>query len=180
MSPLRRLSVLLLGGVLFAGTVGLTVKKTSVEELTASSQLVLHARVGSSSSQWEDKNIYTYTQIEVIEPIKGSPPERVTVKQLGVRVGQEALEVPGTPRLEQGEEVVLFLVRWNDAYWVHSIVLGKFTVERAEGRAVAVNDLNNVGLIDPATGQEITDAAAKLNAVPLDLLKRQIRSYVTH
>jgi hypothetical protein len=153
MSLIPRLSVLLLGGVLLAGTAGLTVKKTSVEELTASSQLVLHARVGSSSSQWEDKNIYTYTQLEVIEPIKGSPPERVTVKQLGGRVGQEA-------------------------YWVHSIVLGKFSVERAEGRVVAVNDLNNVGLIDPATGREITDAADKRNAVPLDLLKRQIRTYI--
>jgi len=102
------------------------------------------------------------------------------VKQLGGRVGQDALDVPGTPKLKDGDEVVLFLVRWNDAYWVHSIVLGKFSVERSEGRVEAINDLNNVGLVDPVTGQEITDAASKRNAMPLDALKRQIRSYITN
>ena len=127
---------------------------------------------------WEGNNIYTYTQLEVIDPIKGTSGDRLTVKQLGGKVGEDALEVPGSPKLKQGEEVVLFLVRWNDAYWIHSIVLGKFSVKRDQGRVEAINDLNNVGLIDPATGSEITDAAGKINTIPLDLLKAQVRSYV--
>ena len=174
----RRAGVLVAGAALFRVTAGLTVKKATVEELTASSQIIVHARVESSGARWEGSNIYTYTDLEVIESVKGASPDRVTVKQLGGKVGEEALEVAGTPALKPGEEVVLFLVRWNDAYWIHSIVLGKFTVERAEGRAVAVNDLNNVGLIDPATGIEITDPAGKRNALPLDQLKRQVRSAV--
>jgi len=178
MSFSRRTLALLVGAALLVGTAGLTVKKATVDELVESSHLILHARVASSSSQWEGNNIYTYTQLDVIEPMKGSPTERVTVKQLGGRVEQDALEVPGSPKLEQGEEVVLFLVRWNDAYWIHSIVLGKFSIVRAEGRVEAVNDLNNVGLIDPVTGAEITDAASKRNALPLDMLKQQVRRYV--
>jgi len=178
MSLLRRVQAVLVGAALFVGTAGLTVKKATVDQLVESSQLILHARVTSSSSQWEGNNIYTYTQLDVIEPMKGLPAERVTVKQLGGKVGQEALEVPGSPKLEHGEEVVLFLVQWNNAYWIHSIVLGKFSVVRAEGRAEAVNDLNNVGLIDPVTGAEITDAASKRNALPLDMLKEQVRRYV--
>ena len=176
----RRIALLLAGAVVFGAFAGLTVKKTSVEELTSTSQLIVQARVGTAFAQWENKNIYTYTQLQVIESIKGSAPEKVTVKQLGGRVGQDALDVPGTPKLNEGDEVVLFLVRWNDAYWVHSIVLGKFSVERSEGRVEAINDLNNVGLIDPVTGQEITDAASKRNAMPLDALKREIRSYITN
>jgi hypothetical protein len=175
---MRRVQSLLVLTALFLGAAGLTVKKATVEELTASSELVVHARLGSSAARWEGNNIYTYTQLEVIDPIKGASADRLTVKQLGGKVGQDALEVPGSPKLRQGEEVVLFLVRWNDAYWIHSIVLGKFSVKRDQGRVEAINDLNNVGLIDPATGSEITDAAGKINTIPLDLLKMQVRSYV--
>jgi len=174
----RRIPLLLIAAGLFFCIAGLTVKRTTVEELTLSSQLVVHARVGLSFSRWEGANIYTYTSLEVIEAIKGAPPGELAVKQLGGAVGEDALEVPGSPELVQGQEVVLFLVQWKGAYWIHSIVLGKFSVERMAGRAEAVNDLNNVGLIDPATGMEITDPAGKRNALPLQLLKQQIRRNV--
>ena len=53
-----------------------------------------------------------------------------------------------------------------------------FSVVEERGSRLAVNDLNNVGLIDPRTGKEITDAAGKINAIPLARFKEQIRSYI--
>jgi hypothetical protein len=156
----------------------LTVKKATIEELSTEAGLVIQGRVLRSSARWENTAIYTYTEIEVTEVLKGTVGSTVTVKQLGGMVGPDALDVPGTPELDEGEEVVLFLVDWKGHYWIHSVVLGMFTIVEEEGDRLAVNDLNNVGLIDPATGLEITDAAGKMNAIPLPSFKEQIRSYV--
>jgi hypothetical protein len=154
----------------------LTVEKISLEELTAQSDLIVRGIVVSSSSQWEQSSIYTYTTIRVEELLKGNPPADLRVKQLGGRVGEIAAEVPGTPELNPKDEVVLFLREWNGDYWIHSIALGKFTVLRDGPTAMTVSDLNNVGLVDPVTKQEITDKAGKINTIPLESFLNDVRS----
>jgi hypothetical protein len=156
----------------------LTVKKASLEELSMEAGLVIQGRVFLFFNDTATTEIYTYTEIEVTEVLKGESGSTVTVKQLGGMVGPDALDVPGTPEMDEGEEVVLFLVEWKGHYWIHSVVLGMFTVVEEEGDRLAVNDLNNIGLIDPVTGKEITDTASKTNAIPLLRFKEQIRSYV--
>lgn len=155
----------------------LTVKRATIEELSTESPVVIHGRVLHSSSRWEGGAIYTYTEVKVIDLLKGETGSTVTVKQLGGTVGSDGLDIPGAPKMDQGEEVVLFLVDWKDHYWIHSVVLGMFTVVDDNGARLAINDLNNIGLIDPETGLEITDAASKTNAIPLVRFKEQIRSY---
>jgi len=156
--------------------VPLTVAKISLEEMTARSNLVIYGTVLSAHSQWESKAINTYTRVRVRETLKGTDGEFVTVKQMGGRVGDISDEVTGSPELIQGEDVVLFLVEWQGHYWIHSIVLGKFSIVTQNGNLVAYNDLNNIGLIDPVTNREVVDVSEKINAFPLDSFLNEIRS----
>lgn len=153
----------------------LTVEKISLQKLTDDAVLIVHGRVLSSFSQWEEGNIYTYTAVKVSQVLKGEESATITVKQMGGRVGDIAEEIPGAPTLVRGEEVVLFLVHWRENYWVHSIVLGKFSVIEEQGMKRAVNDLNNVGLIDPATGREVTEVEEKVNSFPLDAFLNHVQ-----
>jgi hypothetical protein len=157
---------------------GLTVENRTVEQLATESQTIIHGVVQSSISRWEEKTIYTYTTVRVSETLKGNTPETITVKQMGGQVGEIGQEVSGTPRLIRNEEVVLFLVEWKGEYWIHSIVLGKFSVREEDGRKVAFNDLNNIGLVDPVTKEEITRPEKKKNHIPLQNLLGEIRSIV--
>jgi len=154
----------------------LTVAAIGLDQLTAESDLIIHCRALSSHSQWEDQNIYTYTNVQVLETLKGTVGGEVMVKQPGGTVGDIGAEIDGAPSLHDGEELVLFLREWEGNYWIHSIVLGKFSVIRTGASPVALNDLNNIGLIDPANGREITDPASKRNAIDLPAFFRDIRS----
>jgi len=155
----------------------LTVENISLDRMTDESALIVYGRVISAHSQWEAKTIYTYTMVRVNESLKGGGGSVVTVKQLGGRVGETGLEVSGSPELKAGEDVVLFLTHWQNQYWIHSIVLGKFTVTNEDGNLVAYNDLNNIGLVDPITKREVTEPNQKLNHFPLDSFLSDIRSY---
>jgi len=156
----------------------LTVENISLERMTRESHTIVYGTVLSSHAEWEGKNIYTYTTIQVRESLKGARSASLTVKQLGGTVGDVGQEVSGTPRLRQGEDVVLFLIQWQGAYWVHSIVLGKFSIVKQDGGLVAFNDLNNIGLIDPVTKREITQANQKSNHIPLGRFLDEVRSFV--
>jgi len=156
----------------------LTVENISLQRLTTESNLIVYGRIESSYSQWEGKTIYTYTTLRVNESLKGEGGSLVTVKQLGGTVGETGLEVPGTPKLIAGEDVVLFLTRWQDQYWIHSIVLGKFSVITTAGETFAYNDLTNIGLIDPVTKREVTAQDAKQNNFPLQSFLATVRTYV--
>ena len=164
---------LVVAGIAFS----LTVEKLSLERMTRESHTIVYGTAISSYSQWEDKNIYTYTTIRVRESLKGDNSTSIVVKQLGGTVGDAGQEVSGSPKLHQGEDLVLFLIQWKGAYWIHSIVLGKFSVINENNRPVAFNDLNNIGLIDPATREEITQSNQKSNHIPLQSFLSEVRSF---
>lgn len=156
----------------------LTVEYIGLERMTKESQLIVYGKVISSYSTWEDKSIFTYTTIEIKELIKGEyKSQKIVVKQMGGTIGYISQVVDGTPKLEIGKEVVLFLRDWKGAYWIHSIVLGHFQVYEEKGIIFAVNSLNNVGLIDPSTKKLITDVSRIENRFELNAFIQQIKNY---
>lgn len=156
----------------------LTVEYIGLERMTKESQLVVYGKVISAYSVWEDNSIYTYTTIEIKELIKGEyHSQKIVVKQMGGTVGYISQIVDGTPKLEIGKDVVLFLRDWKGAYWIHSIVLGFFQVYKENGKNYAVNSLNNVGLVDPATKKLITDVSRLENRFELRTFISQIKQY---
>jgi len=152
--PVSSLLLILLAG---AASIALTVEYASLEELTIESSSIIHGKVKSAYSKWEDKNIYTYTTIEIVNDVKGDQTgkKEIVIKQLGGTVGEIGQEVNGSPKLKQDSEVFLFLVNWKNNYWIHSIILGYYEVVERKGEKIAVNNFNNVYFIDPVTKKSV-------------------------
>jgi hypothetical protein len=53
--------------------------------------------------------IFTRVELEVLEPIAGTPPASVTLELLGGRMGDRQLTVEGMPVFKVGDEDVLFV-----------------------------------------------------------------------
>jgi len=177
---MKRLSLTFLIAFIFLSVhqlMALTVELIGLERMTRESQIIIYGKVISSYSVWEDKSIYTYTTIEIKELIKGEyKSQKIVVKQMGGTVGYISQVVDGTPKLEIGKEVVLFLRDWKGAYWIHSIVLGYFQVYEENGKKYAVNSLNNVNLIDPSTKRLITDVSRLENRFELNAFIQYVKN----
>lgn len=157
----------------------LTIEVISIEQMTLESHAVVMGRVVDSYTVWEGNNIYTYSTIQITDVLKDNDLGRfVTVKQLGGTVRDVTQDISGTPVLYKGEDLLLFLTFWKGNYWIHSIILGKYSIIEENGEYFALNDLNNIGLIDPLTKREITDHDEKLNKFNLSAFINDIRKVV--
>jgi hypothetical protein len=158
---------------------GLSVRYASLKEITENSHLIVHGKVDSYYSVWEENNIYTYIKINIYESLKGSDKNKqIMIKQLGGTVGDISQEISGTPKLWQDSEVFLFLVNWKGAYWIHSVILGYYEVVEVNGTKYAVNNFNNVELIDAKTGKPIEDKRHIKTNYELSSFKSEINSIV--
>jgi hypothetical protein len=127
---------------------------------------------------WEGKNIYTYMTLSVTDIFKGETvSKKVVVKQMGGTVGHITQTVDGTPKLKLKDNLILFLRYRDNAYWIHSIVLGHFNVIEENGIKYAFNNLNNIGLIDPVTKKHITEVNRKENRIELNSFVSAIKEY---
>lgn len=175
-----RLSLFVLFIISLLSFLGLTVRYASLDEITSKSDLIVHGKVTSINSVWESQNIYTYSKIELYDVIKGSKKNSsITIKQLGGKVGEITQEISGTPKLFQDSEVFLFLVDWKQAYWIHSIVLGYYEVVEMNGNKYAVNNFNDVELIDAKTGKNIDNKSHIKATYELSSLKSQIKNIMS-
>lgn len=155
----KKLLLILLLLLLGITTNGLIVEKATLEEITSESALIIHGKVVSKKSVWENNSINTYLTIQVFDVAKGSKiSNTVTVKQRGGKLGIYADEVPGQPNYEIDDEVFFFLVDWKGNYWIHSIALGGYSVIETGGVKYAVNEFNDIELVQPAkqkVGEEL-------------------------
>lgn len=132
----------------FAATASATtVVRLSLKDLAKKSDAIVLARVDDQVSRYEqNKEIYTYYTLHVLEPVKGAKGEQtITIRQLGGIVDNIASVVPGMPRFKNGEEVVVFLTQ-KDATgypWVMGLEQGKYTVIQDEkGQKRVRNELS--------------------------------------
>ncbi len=107
-------------GVLLAGMPsflqGSVFKKVSLREMRDSSEAIVHARVTSVRSAWNDTRsmIYTYVDLEVYRALRGRTDRRIVLREPGGVVDGFRVEALGAPAFEVGEDVVVFLSRWQD------------------------------------------------------------------
>ena len=121
---------------------------TTVEDLLRSSDVVATAHVAGVDvgRDPETTAIYTYVALDVTEVLKGSvQPRRITLKQLGGVLGDEALVVFDQATFSSGEDVLVFLeIRPRDrSLYTASLWQGKWTLDR-----------------DPTTNERIATRAA--------------------
>ena len=133
-----------------------TLQRLALEELAAAAPAIARVRCVSSEARWDAGRIWTFTVLEVIEPLKGSLPQRITLRLLGGKVGGLVSKVEGVPRFSPNEEVILFLQPAYVGDWtVVSWVQGTFRIRRDTADRVerVTQDTAGVALFDPATRQ---------------------------
>ena len=129
---------------------GLTLKSTTLEELVRGSAVIVEGTAGTSHSYWdaEGRKIYTDTNFLISEKYKGGDlPETIVIHQLGGQVGEIGMEIGGVTFLQQGEHLVLCLnrVSGSQGWAIHSMVLGKFYVNREAGQTIVRNAVAGSG-----------------------------------
>lgn len=99
---------------------------------------IVRGKIGMSYPNWVtdaegNRRIYTFTELEVIEVLKGDVPgKRVMLRALGGEKDGVGLHVPGTAEFSRGEEVVVMVGPANadDSRDVRGMMMGKYNVER--------------------------------------------------
>ena len=106
-------AILVTGGTL---AVASTFLKIDLPTLNRMSESVVHARVVSVDSAWnaEGSMIFTEVTLEVLGRLRGTSDATVVVRVPGGTVGDFTSEMEGAPRFQTGDEVVVFLARWQD------------------------------------------------------------------
>jgi hypothetical protein len=134
-----------------------TVVPMTVEQLAISASQIVRARAVSSQARWdaEHAHIYTFTNFELLENLKGPSTSQIVVRQMGGRVGNIEQRVAGVRRWQTGDESVLFLRPSEVGGGVMAVVglfQGNFTVKRKMlSEAVVTNGVPDAMQYDRAT-----------------------------
>jgi hypothetical protein len=88
----------------------LTLAPLTFEQVTQAAQQVVRARcLERQTTSDAAGRIESLARFEVLERVKGGGPSAITVRELGGRVDDRSVVVPGAPLSEPGDEVLLFL-----------------------------------------------------------------------
>jgi len=167
---------------IFSGLlIALTIKDASIEELTLESDLVVKGTVKSIECKWENeklKKINTIIQLEITEYYKGNGNRDVEIVQMGGKINDIEDIIIGTPRLNLNEEVLVFLVKNNNQYEIHSIALGCYKLRTNDRlQKIAINKLNDIHLISKDSNKFVSKEKVKKEFL-LSNLRNQIESIV--
>ena len=133
--PGARLAVIaLLLSILIPASAGATsMAQMSLEDLAASSPVLVYGTVVSATPRWNADHtlIVTEVRMRVETALKGLAPDEIVFVQPGGAVGKLQVDVPGASAFRPGEEAVLFLAP-DPAGTLHVIGLdrGRFDVVR--------------------------------------------------
>ncbi len=132
-----------------------TIVRMDLATLARSAEIIVRARCIGSEARSEAGSLWTFDNFEVLETLKGSPPQTLRVRLPGGRVGHLETKVEGVPRFVVGEEVVLFLEQTAAGdCGITSWAQGTFRAHRdAKGIAHLTQDTSEFAVYDPATHQ---------------------------
>jgi hypothetical protein len=135
-----------------------TLRRATLQDLISSAQHIFVGQVVATDSRWADKKILTANTIAVSQVLKGAPGESFTLTTLGGRVGAIAQTVPSSPRLQAGQEVLIFAGRAGGHNLIVYMHQGLFDVVTEGGVKYVQANAGALGL--PAAGED--------GLVPLD------------
>ena len=90
--------------------------KLSPKELHGYAERIVRGKISSVRSEWNPDRtfIFTYATVAVERYHKGSGPAAFEIRVPGGKVGSYSITADSMPRFEQGDDVLVFLGRWND------------------------------------------------------------------
>lgn len=118
------------------------------DEMVKKSHAIAIATVEGSYSQESGGSIETIYEVRIQRALKGAPRagELIAIHTLGGVIEDRGVLVPGEARFNQGDRVLLFLNRDDDARWrTTDLTLGKFSfVVSTRGDRLLVRDMEHV------------------------------------
>ncbi len=120
--------------------------RVSFDQVARESSLIARGTVQETWSAWDDAHevIYTYATVRVNRYFgESTGPDTLVVREVGGTVDGYTQQAIGFPEIRRGEDVVLFLSRWEDGaaeFRVHAYNQGKFLVKNRGGVEVLVED----------------------------------------
>ena len=149
-----------------------TLRRATLQDLISSASHIFVGQVVSTESRWVGKKILTSNSIAVSRVVKGAPGQSFTLTTLGGRVGAIAQTVPSSPRLQAGQEVLVFAGRAGGHNLIVYMHQGLFDVVTEGGRKYVQTHAEALGLpSDSPDGRIsldsfITELAKDLEVIP--------------
>jgi hypothetical protein len=115
------------------------------DQVAREASYVVRGQVLDTFSAWDSAHevIYTYATVRVQRYFgEATGPDTLVVREVGGTVDGYTQEAIGFPMVRQGEQVVLFLSKWDDGvdYRIHGFNQGKFLVRNRAGVEILVED----------------------------------------
>jgi hypothetical protein len=175
-------TILKIAGLLCAATSvhATTLARLSLDQLAAAAGATARVRCTSTQSRWENGQIWTVTSFDVLETMKGTLPDRITVRLPGGRVGHLTAIVDGTPKFSAADEVVVFLERSRAGeFLVAAWVEGTFRIRRnpRTGIETVTQDSSNFAVFDTATRTFHTEGIRRM---PMEQFRERVATALTH
>lgn len=175
---LQSLTALVLGAPFTASAT--VVEPAGPAALADEARRVVRARVVAQNVQPQRGprgEIYTRTELRVLEDYKGTGPRTLVVQQLGGTLGEITMRVGGDARFVVGAEVVVTL-DWDPQRrlaFVVGLAQGLWQVDRTGAMAVVQQDLSGLAFYGPESLRpRRISAAAVRPRVTLEALRRQL------
>lgn len=152
-----------------------TLARMRFEEIAQQATAVARLRCLSTRSFWQNGEIWTDTQFEVVEQAKGSLPALVHVRTLGGTLGHLHSRVEEVPVFHQGEEAYLFLwSRDEQPLRVLGWSQGTFRVARdtRTGAETVTQDSAAASVFDPQAHQFVHEGIRHL---PIAIFQVKLR-----
>lgn len=143
-------------------SLGTTVERLSLDDLTIKASSIVRGRVLDVRSRWDGERRFILTDavIEVSEVWKGDASRIVTLTSVGGRVGDTILHVSGMPAFDTGEEAVVFVEKKRAMNVVLGLSQGKLQVRENEVRG----NLDGLEFRDGRTGLPVRMSVKDLRA----------------
>ena len=181
--------VLLLLGLPAGAARAVTLLPLDLPELTGRAERIFIGRVETVAAGRDANGLpAVWTTFAVEQPLKGftgSPPDHVTLKQLGAAFGgTDAPVVPHAvlPRYRAGESVVLFVHPDSTLGFTSPVGFGQgcFRIDEQGGVRTVENDVGNanLGAGGAARGRALAASAASAGPIPLATFVARVQALV--
>ncbi len=133
---MHRRSIIVVGLLLVALALPLSASqfvKLPFDQVARESTYIVRGDVLQTWSAWDDAHevIFTYATLRVTNYFgEATGPDTLVIREAGGTVDGYTQEAIGFPAIRQGEQVVLFLSRWDDSpdFRIHAFNQGKLLV----------------------------------------------------
>lgn len=124
----------------------------SFDQVAREATYVVRGNVMNTWTAWDDAHevIYTYATLRVTRYFgEAAGPDTLVVREVGGQVDGYVQQAIGFPTIRDGEQVVLFLSKWDDSadFRIHAYNQGKYLVKTRfrDGVEILVSDPERQG-----------------------------------